>query len=363
MKYGNKNLLKVEGNVYKVEGKTEFYFVFKIRGRKHIINATKDYGIKNKTKAIEQVGIVIRNQRDKGINNITSEPFEYYFTKHLEEYTSQHTLDAYNRHWGWIKPYIGHLKPSQIKRATIENLLNTVYKDKTDTVKEKLGYILSPVFRKLVKNGIIEYSPIDSIIFPAPKVQIEALPTRLMTPEKDMIKVAIEVFESILLVEDERGKKNKRLFYLFSIMLLRRRSEILQYTYGDIKDGYIYVKKEYTKHNEAEILLLPKEILDEIDNLNIKDPNEKLVKMHYTWASSFFKTIVKQYPKMRLHDLRSLFFIVMFEKGQNMDILDVCLSHTIKGTRKHYLTAMATRKNDVFKEWWKVLRNRELNTE
>ncbi len=357
MKYGNKTLNKIADGIYQVEKKNEFYFMFKLRNKKYMINATKDYSVKNKTQAKNILDDVKSTLRQKGHKDIKIRTFEFYFKEHLEKYTSKNTLDTYNRHWEWIKSSIGHLKPTQISRDTIKDLLDTVYKNKSDTVKEKLKFILSPVFRKLVKDEIIEFNPVDRVTFPSPKTQLDPLPSRLQMPEKEMLKVAQDVFESILGVEDERGRKNKRLFYLFSIMLLRRRSEILQYTYGDIKDGYLYVKKEYTKTNEPETIPLPKEILDEIKKVKIIDPKEKLVKMHYTWASTYFKTIVKKYPQMRLHDLRSLFFIVMFQRGQSMDLLDVCLSHSIKGTRKSYLTAIAMRREDVFHDWWDVLRD------
>jgi hypothetical protein len=47
----------------------------------------------------------------------------------------------------------------------------------------------------------------------------------------------------------------------------------------------------------------------------------------------------------------------MFQREYGMDVLDVCLSHTIKGTRKDYLTAISMRKEAVFNDWWDVLRN------
>lgn len=357
MKYGDKELIKIESCIYKDQN-NNFYFKFKINGKQHFFNATKEYRVKNKTQAKETLDEVKYKLRKKGTRDLSVKTFEFYFNEHLKDYNNKNTLAMYKRHWGWIEGYIGHLKPKQITSELIQSILNNEYKKKTDTVKEKLKFILSPVFRKLLKQGIIDLNPLDKITFPSPDTKLKGLAFRLQTPEKDLDKVALELFNNIKQIQDPRAKKNKKLFYLFSIMLLKRRSEILNYKFSDIKDGYLYVKAEYTKHNKDEILLLPEEILDEIeiikqDNFN---PDDKLVNMHFTWASTYFKTVAKKYPLMRLHDLRSLFFIIMVQRGHNMDMLDVCLSHSISGVRGHYLTGTDARKEKIFNDWFNFLR-------
>ena len=369
-----KNKLEPTGfpNIYKLEmadGTTNFIAKFIYNGKRYPEkNLTKLYGSRTAKTAFEKLSSLKDESSRTGnadIFNVKSNKVDDLLFKYLDTKSdtyNKRSRIAYNKH---VKPIIGHLFIHNVKKEHIE----TIKKNMEDlglasaTIK-KIKTILNPIFQEAFEDEVVKRNILKSVKMGADTVKPK-LTQRLNEPLRPAIR---KIYQAAL-----KEKNDYNLFFLISIMCVRRFQEISLLEYEDIIDGVVNVRFETIKSDKKlhpkliiEEYPLPKEVL-EIIGTEIK--SGKLFKYVYrTYMDEYatmikdkvdlaYKPLAKEFP-IRSHENRNFITSIMSKK-YGIDYIGIaCLSHQEEKSNINvrYSDIEYKDRKKIYKEYWKILR-------
>ena len=322
-------------------------------------NFTKLYGCNTPSQAylkLQEIKIMLSKEINPFENKKTN-TLDSYFEDYLSTITNKKnhysTETFYNKH---IK-HLGNKTIDKITEKDILNILNTSLKDKSNRTKKTLKIILGPIFKKALKNKEIELNPLEDIKFPKPQPKREIT----LRVADDLIVTVKKIYNKVLVEPDIE----RRIVFLFALMTARRRTEILQLEWADIKGDKVVVPESITKTNIAEEYPLPQEIIELLEIYkNINPKSKKIFSIRPDRVTKAFTQLVKEADiemikgqKITLHDTRNLFQSIMMNETFNPYLVDRCLSHVHHGSMlTTYLSFGYAKRKEVFERYWSIIR-------
>ncbi len=231
------------------------------------------------------------------------------------------------------------------------------------TIK-KIRSILNPIFQEAFESEVVKRNILKSVKMGADTVKPK-LTQRLNEPLRPAIR---KIYQAAL-----KEKNDYNLFFLISIMCVRRFQEIFLLEYEDIVDGIVHVRFETIKSDKKlhpkliiEEYPLPKEVLEIIGT---EPKTGKLFKhWHRTYMDKYatmmkdkvdldYKPLAKEYP-IRSHDNRNFITSIMSKKYGIDYIGAACLSHHQEKSNVNvrYNNVEYEDKVEIYNEYWKILR-------
>lgn len=357
-------------NIYEVknyDGSKHYMVRFRYLNKNYPIkNFTKMYGCITLTQTQNKLN-EIKYQLSLGSNpfeKVQSETINKYFEIYLNSFKNEKTkyvnITFYNKH---IKPIIGEKQINAVTLTDLNIILNGTLKDKSDRTKKTLKNIMNPIFDKAIRNQKIKFNLTKDINFKKPKPKIE-LTSRV---SEDLIVIAQKLYSQIISMNDLELK----IIFLFSLMTVRRRSEILRLCWNDIVDNKVFVPENITKTNVVDEFPLSEIIINLLQSFKNEksQPTDLLFTIKEDKVTRQFNDIVKssniqivKNQKFTLHDCRNLFQSIMILKSGNALLVDRCISHNqnSKSILNVYLSFAYEDRKKVFEEYWTVLENKNI---
>jgi len=360
---------KVKGfdNIYEKVGKNKrksFYVRFKYRGVDYYLkNFTYHFGSRNASAANDAIitakGIIANGGNPfekKQVIKTTLNDYFYIYIKNIQGEDKYIKTKYYEKH---IKPIIGNKKLDTIEEEHIHKVLNSpTLKNLSRRSKNTTRMILSPIFKKAIKNKLMTINPLEEIKF-VKSTKKKPLESKLVDDEKTVVQ---KIYNLIMAMEDLELKT----IFLFALMVGRRRSEILRLTREDIRDDKVFASYEITKTQIDEKYPLPSEI---IKLLNILPNDNPIFKYHKDHVTKQYTKMIKesdiQFSKnehITFHETRHLFTSIMTIETRNFNLVDKCISHTKNEDRQStYLSFSYENRKKVFEDYWEICRGNKVS--
>jgi len=359
---------KVKGfdNIYEKIGKNKrksFYVRFKYRGVDYYLkNFTYHFGSRTASAANDAIiiakGIILNGGnpfKKEQVIKTTLNDYFYIYIENVKGDDKYIKIKYYEKH---IKPIIGSKKIDTIEEEHIYKVLNSpTLKDLSHRSKRTTKMILSPIFKKAMKDKLITSDPLEDIKF-IKSTKKKPLASKLVDDQKIVVQ---KIYNLVMTIEDLELKT----IFLFALMVGRRRSEILRLTREDIFDDKVFASYEITKTDIHEEYPLPCEIVELLNKLPKNNPIFKYHKDHIT----------KQYTKMikrsdikfsknehiTFHETRHLFTSIMTVETGNFNLVDKCISHAKREDRQDtYLSFSYENRKKVFEDYWEICRGNKV---
>ena len=352
-------------NIYQttsLTGRTEYIVRFAYLGKNYgERNFTKLFGTTTLSQTVEMLNSV-KVELSKGNNpfkkkiSISLDTYWEERQQEIKEGSHKYILQKfYAKH---IQPIIGQKDIDEIEEKHIRSILNGTLKESGSSNRMKLRTILNPIFRKCFKKGRVKENVIEDIKFEKPTFKTEMSSVLV----NDFKTVSKKLYKEVMLLPESTTKDIEfKLSMLFGLMTARRRSEILKYTYDDIKDNKLFVPKQYTKIGKADEFPLSFEMINLIKKLPKNSDN--IFTINVQNITKTFNSVVKnadiqvvKNQSFTFHNTRHLFQSIMIKKTSNPPLVDRCLSHVQNSVMSIYLSFEYSDRKEVFEQYWKILR-------
>jgi len=240
----------------------------------------------------------------------------------------------YNNH---IKTIIGHKQLRRVNTVDIDDIMHKA-KHLSKRSQKAILEILTPLFTRAVKEGLIKETPLDHKI------------KRNAAEEKKVVLGAEEKFTQVHKAINEQFSDNIKLKTAFLFGFYGRRlNEVLTLKWSDIAmdyDTYI-IQKDNNKVNSDMLFGLSKEITDSLKELHKTKDSEWVFSsnrdpsIHMTKLSQHYSKIRKAtgIREFTFHWMRNLLVSALVDKdGVDISDLSALLGHNDTGTLKKYLS-------------------------
>ena len=269
------------------------------------------------------------------------------------ENTKDSYMLYYNKH---IKKIIGHKK---IEKITIDDL-NIITENMSQyeaSTKNILKKLLHPIFEKATREKIIT----ENITNYLKRYKSNSDKNIEKRTSEDSLNIIAKIYNAIpnYQVHCKAQEQEIKMYLYFVLLTSRRVSEVLKLKKEDV---VLEEMKIITKTKIEDHFPFPSECLNYIENREegLLFPTLKRSSLHAIFKRLLNLTDIKFYKDKSLspHDTRRLLMSIMISNLKiDSSLADMCLSHSAKGTQKHYLFFSYQDREEAFANYWNLIRD------